>query len=447
MNKPASSARTNSSLHTRRLAATPRGTPSQANFFVNRARNAEVWDIEGHRYIDFGGGVGVLNTGHSHPKIVAAVQAQVTEFSHTCYTVVPYEGYVALAERINALAPISGPKKTAFFTTGAEAVENAIKVARAHTGRSAIVAFGGAFHGRTLLGMALTGKMTPYKNGFGPFPPEIFHVPFPSHGVTPQESLSAIHRLFATTVEASRVAAIIVEPVQGEGGFNVAPVSWLRDLRALCDSYGILLIIDEVQAGFGRTGRWFAIEHSGVEADLITMAKSLAGGYPLSGLTGKAAIMDAAEPGGLGGTYAGNPIAIAAAHAVLDIVIDEKLLDRADELGRRLIRRLEGLRSAVPAIADVRGLGSMVAVEFRKPEHGPTAFDSDFAKRVQTMAWERGLILLLCGTGASAIRFLYPLTIENHTFGEALDILAQCIREAADEGDPARGLTTQMQAA
>lgn len=432
-----SSALTNSSLHARRLAATPRGAPAQANFFVDRARNAELWDIEGRRYIDFGGGVGVLNTGHSHPKVIAAVQAQVAAFSHTCYTVVPYESYVSLAERINALAPISGPKKTAFFTTGAEAVENAIKVARAHTGRSAIVAFGGAFHGRTLLGMALTGKMTPYKNGFGPFPPEIFHIPFPSHGVSPEDSISAIHRLFATTLEASRVAAIIVEPVQGEGGFNVAPASWLRDLRALCDSYGILLIVDEVQAGFGRTGRWFAVEHSRIDADLITMAKSLAGGYPLSGLTGKAAIMDAAEPGGLGGTYAGSPVAIAAAHAVLDVISEEDLLRRSEELGQRLTRRLEDLRSTVPALAEVRGLGSMIAAEFRKPGQGPTAFDSDFAKRVQMLAWQRGLILLLCGAGASAIRFLYPLTIEDRTFDEALDILTACIREVAAGSRPA----------
>jgi 4-aminobutyrate aminotransferase len=340
--------KSNRLLHQRRTAATPRGAPAQADFFVSHARNAELWDVEGRRFIDFGGGVGVLNTGHSHPRIVAAGQAQVADFSHTCYGVVPYESYVALAERLNALTPISGPKKTAFFTTGAEAVENAVKVARAHTRRSAVIAFCGGFHGRTLLGMALTGKMNPYKNGFGPFPPEMFHVPFPSHGLSVEESLRSIQRLFAGTVEPSRVAAIIIEPVQGEGGFNVAPPALLSGLRELCDRHGILLIVDEVQAGFGRTGRWFAVEHSRVVPDLVTVAKSLAGGYPLSGLIGKAEVMDSAEPGGLGGTYAGSPVAIAAAHAVIDVIEQECLLARADTLGERLMHRLQSLRAEVP---------------------------------------------------------------------------------------------------
>ncbi|WP_454732822.1 MULTISPECIES: 4-aminobutyrate--2-oxoglutarate transaminase [Cupriavidus] len=422
---------TNQSLHARRLAATPRGAPAQADFFVRRARNAELWDVEDRRYIDFGGGVGVLNTGHAHPRVTAAVQAQVEAFSHTCYSVVPYESYVGLAERLNALAPIGGEKKTAFFTTGAEAVENAVKVARAHTGRAAVIAFTGGFHGRTLLGMGLTGKMHPYKAGFGPFPGDIFHAPFPSHGVSVAESLEGVEQLFRTVVEPSRVAALIVEPVQGEGGFNVAPPALMQGLRSLCDQHGIVLIADEVQAGFGRTGRWFATEHSGVEPDLITVAKSLAGGYPLSGLIGKAAIMDAAEPGGLGGTYAGSPVAIAAAHAVLDVIADEQLLARADALGGRLVSRLEALRGEVPAIADVRGQGSMVAVEFGVPGEGPRAFDPALARRVQSLAWQKGLILLMCGPGPSAIRFLYPLTVEDRVFDEALDILMDCIREAA----------------
>lgn len=422
---------TNQSLQERRIAATPRGAPAHANFFVSRARNAELWDVAGRRFIDFAGGVGVLNTGHVNPKVTAAVQAQAEAFSHTCYSVVPYESYVDLAERLNGLAPIRCAKKTAFFTTGAEAVENAIKVARAHTGRSGVIAFAGGFHGRTMLGMALTGKMNPYKIGFGPFPPEVFHVPFPSHGVSVEESLRSIEQLFKTSIEPSRVAAIIVEPVQGEGGFNVAPDELLVRLRELCDRHDIVLIADEVQAGFGRTGRWFAIEHSGVEPDLITVAKSLAGGYPLSGLIGKADIMDAAEPGGLGGTYAGSPIGIAAARAVIDVIEQERLLARADELGARLVRRLEGLRSEVPQIADVRGRGSMIAVEFCTPGKGPVSYDPVFAKRVQTLALERGLILLTCGGGASAIRFLYPLTIEDRTFDEALGILVSCIRETS----------------
>ncbi|CAG2143338.1 4-aminobutyrate--2-oxoglutarate transaminase [Cupriavidus numazuensis] len=421
----------NAALHARRLAATPRGTPALADFFVSRARNAELWDVHGRRFIDFAGGVGVLNTGHVHPEVTRAAQRQIETFSHTCYSIVPYEGYVRLAERLNALAPIRGAKKTAFFTTGAEAVENAVKVARAHTGRSGVIAFTGGFHGRTMLGMALTGKIAPYKIGFGPFPPEIFHVPFPSHGVSVEQALAALDQLFKCSIEPSRVAAIIVEPVQGEGGFNVAPDALMRQLRQTCDQHGIVLIADEVQAGFGRTGRWFSVEHSGVEPDLITVAKSLAGGYPLSGLIGKAAIMDKAEPGGLGGTYAGNPVSIAAALAVIDVIERDGLLARADALGARLVSRLEALQREIPAIAEVRGRGSMIAAEFCTPGAGPTAFEAAYAKRVQQLAMARGLILLLCGPGGSAIRFLYPLTIEDSTFYEALDILDTCIREAA----------------
>lgn len=419
------------SLHARRLAATPRGTPALADFFVSRARNAELWDTNGRRFIDFAGGVGALNTGHVNPDVARAAQRQIEAFSHTCYSIVPYEDYVRLAERLNALAPIRGSKKTAFFTTGAEAVENAIKVARAHTGRSGVIAFTGGFHGRTMLGMALTGKVVPYKVGFGPFPPEVFHVPFPSHGVSVEQAMAGLDRLFRSSIEPSRVAAIIVEPVQGEGGFNVAPDELMRMLRQTCDQQGIVLIADEVQAGFGRTGRWFSVEHSGVEPDLITVAKSLAGGYPLSGLIGKAAIMDTAEPGGLGGTYAGNPVSIAAAHAVIDVIERDGLLARADALGARLFSRLQAMRGDIPAMADIRGRGSMVAAEFCTPGAGPLAFDAAFARRVQQLAMERGLILLLCGPGASAIRFLYPLTIEDSTFDEALDILDTCIREAA----------------
>ena len=419
---------TNTSLSKRRLAVTPRGAPTLANFFVARARNSELWDVEGRRYIDFAGGVGVLNTGHLHPRISEAVKTQIESFSHTCYTVAPYENYVAVAEKLTSLAPIPGAKKAIFLTTGVEAVENAIKIARSATGRSGVIAFTSGFHGRTMFGMALTGKMTPYKLGFGPFPPEIFHVPFPSHGVSAAQSLDAIDQLFATSVEPHRVAALIVEPVQGEGGFNVAPTEFLMALRKLCDAHGIVLIADEIQAGFGRTGKWFAIEHSGVEPDLITLAKSLAGGYPLSAVVGKAKLMDAPEPGGLGGTYAGSPVGLAAARAVIGVIENEGLLDRSYELGGRLATVLRELQRENPKIIDVRGLGSMIAAEFGTLGKRGLVLDGATAKAVQHEAMERGLILLTCGVASSAICFLYPLTIEDSVFAEAMEILTESFR-------------------
>ena len=325
----------NASLQRRKEAATPRGVGVMAPFFVARAENSELWDVEGRRYIDFAGGIAVLNTGHRHPKVIAAVKAQLDAFTHSAYQVVPYEGYVALAERLNQLAPGAFPKKTTFFSTGAEAIENAVKIARAATGRSGVIAFSGAFHGRTMMGMALTGKVVPYKVGFGPFPPEIFHVPFPTalHGVSVEDSLRAIQLLFKADVDPKRVAAILIEPVQGEGGFYVAPPELMRGLRRLCDEHGILLIADEIQTGFARTGKWFAMEHYDVAPDLMTAAKSLAGGFPLSAVTGRAEVMDAPAPGGLGGTYAGNPMSIAAALAVLDVIEQEGLVQRAQQLG------------------------------------------------------------------------------------------------------------------
>lgn len=421
---------TNADLHQRRLAATPRGVAVFADFFASRARNAELWDVQERRFIDFAGGIGVLNTGHLHPKVTAAVRAQLECFSHTCYQVVPYEGYVTLAEKLNEIAPIDGAAKTAFFSTGAEAVENAIKVARAATGRSAVIAFSGAFHGRTMMGMALTGKVAPYKLGFGPFPAEIFHVPFPSPGTSVDDSLAAIEALFKSDIDPARVAAIILEPVQGEGGFHVAPAELLRRLRALCDQHGILLIADEIQSGFGRTGRWFAVEHSGVCPDLITVAKSLAGGYPLSALIGKAAVMDGAAPGGLGGTYAGNPLALAASHAVIEVMHEEKLLERSAALGARLVAHLDALRQRVPQLAGVRGLGSMVAAEFCEDGSAMHRPDAAFAKRVQQAALDSGLILLTCGAGGNVVRFLYPLTIEDAVFAEALAIIERAILSA-----------------
>ncbi|GAB2840029.1 4-aminobutyrate--2-oxoglutarate transaminase [Pseudoduganella ginsengisoli] len=422
----------NADLQQRKEQATPRGVGVMCQFYASRAKNAELWDVEGKRYIDFAAGIAVLNTGHCHPKLVAAVQGQMEKFSHTAYQIVPYESYVQLAERINRLTPGTHAKKTAFFTTGAEAVENAIKIARAATRRSAVIAFTGGFHGRTMMGMALTGKVVPYKVGFGPFPADVYHAPFPCalHGVSIEHSLQALQTLFKADVDPARVAAIILEPVQGEGGFYMAPPAFMRALRALCDQHGILLIADEVQTGFARTGKMFAMEHYDVLPDLMTMAKSLAGGMPLSAVCGRAEIMDAPLPGGLGGTYGGNPVAIASALAVLDVIEDERLLDRAVELGGKLRQRLHSVREAgVPQIAEVRGPGAMVAAEFFRP--GTQTPDVDFTKLVQTRAMEKGLLLLTCGTYGNVIRFLFPLTIEDALMDEALDILEGALRSAA----------------
>lgn len=412
----------------RQREAIPNGIGITCEFYAERAQNAEIWDTDGNRYIDFAAGIAVNNTGHRHPRIVAAIARQLEKFTHTAFQVAPYHAYIELAEKINAIAPGDHAKKTAFFTTGAEAVENAIKIARAATGRSGVIAFSGAFHGRTLLGMALTGKVHPYKAGFGAMPPEIHHAPFPNalHGVSTEDALAGVEFLFKNTIDPSRVAAMIVEPVQGEGGFNVAPFEFLRALRELCDRHGILLIADEVQTGFARTGRMFAVEHAGVVPDLMTMAKSLAGGMPLSAVCGKAEIMDAAPVGGLGGTYAGNPLALASAHAVLEIIESESLVERANTVGERLRGTLESLRGVVPEIADIRGLGAMVAVEFQKP--GSNEPDAEFARTVQRKAMESGLILLTCGTYGNVIRFLFPLTIEDAVLDEGLHILAKAIR-------------------
>ena len=409
---------TNAAWHARRQAATPRGVGVFGDFFIQKAKNAEFWDIEGRRFIDFAGGIAVLNTGHVHPKVQAAIAAQLERFTHSCYQVVPYTEYVALAERINALVPIDGPVKTAFFSTGAEAIENAMKIARSATGRSGVIAFGGAFHGRSMFSVALTGKVQPYKAGFGPFPPEIYHVPFPAEGASLDETKHAMEQLFKCDIEPSRVAAIVFEPVQGEGGFNVIQKEAVRWLRALCDQHGILLVADEVQTGFARTGKMFAMEHFGVSPDLMTMAKSMAGGTTLSAVSGKAAIMDGPAPGGLGGTYAGNPLAIAASLAVLDVMAEERLPERAQKLGGQLVAHLKNLRGTYQRIGDVRGLGAMVACEFIDPATG--APDADITKHVQMAALKRGLLLLTCGVYGNVIRFLFPLTIEDSVFAEGL---------------------------
>jgi len=419
----------NTELVNRRNAAVPRGVASATPIFVEKAENSEVWDVEGRRYLDFAAGIAVCNTGHRHPKIMAAAAKQNEAFVHTAFQVVPYEHYVSLAERLNQLAPIKNAK-TIFMTTGAEAVENAIKIARYHTKRSAIVSFIGAFHGRSLLTMGLTGKVVPYKAGFGPFPAEIYHVPFPieHHDVSIADSLHALEKLFKADVEPEQVAAIIIEPVQGEGGFYIAPKEFLQALRTLCDKHGILLICDEVQSGFARTGKLFACEYSEIEPDLMTIAKSLAGGFPLSGVIGKAEIMDSPEPGGLGGTYGGSPIGCAAAHAVLDVIEEEQLCDRSIQIGKRMIERIQQMKqnTACAPIGDVRGLGAMVAFEL-VTDRDSNAPDPDRTKALTAKALEHGMIPLSCGIFANTIRLLAPLTIPEEQLEEGLDILEQSL--------------------
>lgn len=417
----------NNELQQRRLAATPRGIGVMCGFYADKAENATLWDVEGNEVIDFAAGIAVLNTGHRHPKVVAAVEKQLQAFTHTAYQIVPYESYVSLAERINERAPVEGPAKTAFFSTGAEAVENAVKIARAYTKRPGVITFGGGFHGRTYMTMALTGKVAPYKIGFGPFPGSIFHAQFPNelHGVSTADAMKSLDRIFKADIAADQVAAILLEPVQGEGGFNIAPDDFMQALRKLCDTHGILLITDEVQSGFARTGKLFAVEYYSVKPDLITMAKSLAGGLPLSAVAGRAEVMDAPAPGGLGGTYAGNPLAVAAAHAVLDVIEEENLCERANHLGKHLVEVLTKAKADCPYIADIRAQGSMVAVEFNDPQTGEPS--AAFTKQVQDKALAAGLLLLSCGVYGNVIRFLYPLTIPEVQFRKALDIIHQSL--------------------
>ncbi|MBP8271558.1 MAG: 4-aminobutyrate--2-oxoglutarate transaminase [Sphaerotilus sp.] len=427
---------TNAALMARRRAALPTGLGQAHEVFVDRAENAEVWDVEGRRLIDFAGGIAVLNTGHRHPAVIEAVKAQLDRATHTCFQVLAYESYVELAERLNAMAPGNFPKKSFFMTTGAEAVENAVKVARAYTKRSAVIAFGGGFHGRTMMGMALTGKVAPYKVGFGPFPAEVYHAKFPCalHGVSVADAMASIEALFKYDVEVSRVAAIIIEPVQGEGGFYVAPIEFVQALRALCDQHGILLIADEVQTGAGRTGTWLTCDQwftqAGVAPDIITMAKSLAGGFPLSAITGRAEVMDAAAVGGLGGTYAGSPIACAAALAVIETFEQENLLARSRDVGERLMNGLRAIAERHAVVGDVRGLGAMVAIELFKDGdvHQP---DADRTRRVVAEALRRGLVLLSCGVYANVVRILVPLTAADALLDEGMAILSECFDATA----------------
>jgi 4-aminobutyrate aminotransferase/(S)-3-amino-2-methylpropionate transaminase len=415
----------NAALMARRRAAVARGVGQAHEIFVERALNAELWDVEGRRYIDFAGGIAVLNTGHCHPAVVAAVKEQLDRYTHTCFQVLAYEPYVELAERLNALAPGKFEKKTLFLSTGAEAVENAVKIARAYTRRSGVVAFTSGYHGRTLMTLGLTGKVAPYKSGFGPFPGEVFHALFPNplHGVSVDDALASVETILKNDIEAERVAAFILEPVQGEGGFYVAPPEFVTGLKRIADRHGILLIADEVQSGAGRCGTWFASEQWPVAPDLITTAKSLAGGFPIAGVVGRTDVMDAPAPGGLGGTYAGSPIGCAAALAVLKVFEDEQLLQRSRDIGEALVAGLKRIASHVPAIVDVRGLGAMLAIELAK--HGDAAQpDAELTKRVVAEAARRGLILLSCGSHGNVIRILVPLTAPDTLIAEGLQVLA-----------------------
>ena len=421
---------TNAEMMKRREAAVPRGIGHLHRVFADRAENGEVWDVEGRRHVDFAAGIAVLNTGHRHPRVMAAIARQMERFTHTCFNVAPYDVYVELAERLNALVPGPSPKKTMLVSTGAEAIENAIKIARAHTGRGGVISFQGGFHGRTLLSAGLTGKVDPYKRGFGPFPPEIFHARFPNalHGVSVEDALASLDGIFRSDIEAARVAAIVVEPVQGEGGFNIAPPRFLQALRALCDTHGIVLIVDEIQTGFARTGRLFASEYADIEPDLMTLAKALGGGMPIAAVTGRAEIMEAPAPGGLGGTYAGNPLACAAALAVLDVIAEDGLCARAAALGSHFVQRLEALARRQRCIVDVRGLGAMVAMELAEDgDVGRPA--AALTRALVTRAGEHGLLLLSCGTHGNVIRFLPALTMTPALADEGFAILEACLDE------------------
>jgi 4-aminobutyrate aminotransferase/(S)-3-amino-2-methylpropionate transaminase len=398
---------------------------------IQEGRGATITDVDGNTFLDFTGGVGCLNVGHSHPRVVEAAQEQLTRFSHTDFTIVPYEVYVTLAERLLALAPFRGHAKAAFFNAGTEAVENAIKFARSYTKRPAVIVFEGGFHGRTLLSMTMTSKTHPYKAGLGPYAPEVYRVPFAQdyRGPDTRTALAALERAFTTQVASEQVAAIVIEPVQGEGGFVVAPRDFMTGIRRICDEHGIVMVVDEVQTGFGRTGRMFAIEHYGIEPDLITIAKSIAGGLPLSGVLGKAPIMDAPDDSAIGGTYVGNPVAQAAALAVLDVFEEESLLERAQQLGERMRERMVSWQERFDHIGDVRGLGAMLAIEFVRDRDSKAPYP-ELATAVVEAAAERGLLLLKSGIYSNCIRVLTPLVLTDPELDEALAVWEEALEHA-----------------
>ncbi|MFH8134924.1 4-aminobutyrate--2-oxoglutarate transaminase [Pantoea osteomyelitidis] len=421
----------NSLLLDAREQNVPRGVVTAHPLVIERARGSEVWDVEGNRYLDFVGGIGVLNVGHNHPAVVNAVTRQLGLVTHACFQVAAYPGYIELAQRLNQLVGCGEPFKSVFFTSGAEAVENAVKIARAHTQRPGIIAFDGAFHGRTLLGCTLTGMSQPYKQNFGPFPADIYRLPFPNayHGVSEADCLKALDQLFAVQILPERVAAIIIEPVQGDGGFLPAGASFMQALRLITEQHGILLILDEVQTGFGRTGKMFAFQHLDIVPDLVTVAKSLGGGLPISGVVGKAAIMDAPLPGGLGGTYGGNALACAAALAVLDLLENENLLARANQLGEQMNARLHQLAEKYACIGEVRGLGFMQAVEIIDFETGQP--DAALTQKILDFACQEGLLLIKCGVQRNTVRFLAPLVTTDSQLEEALHIFDIALARAS----------------
>lgn len=416
---------TNEALLGRRQSAVARGVNQAHPIFAARARNDRIWDVDGKEYIDFTSGIAVLNTGHLHPHVVEAVQQQLGRFVHTCFAVLPYESYVAVCERINALAPGDGINKTALFSTGSEAVESAIKIARAHTKRSGVIAFTGAYHGRTLMTLALTGRVAPYASGMGLMPGHVYRALYPDalSNVDVDAALGSIERIFRSDAAPEDIAAIIFEPVQGEGGIQVAPRGFVLKLRELCDRHGIVLIADEVQSGAGRTGTFFAVEQMGATPDLVVFGKSVAGGLPLAGVTGHAGLMDAVGPGGLGGTYAGNPLACAAALAVLDVMEREQILVRARQVGEITRAALLAMQKRYPLIADVRGLGALIGVELRTADEQPAA---DLTRELVTLAREQGLLLLAGGMHGNVLRMLAPLTVEMATLEAGLGILERC---------------------
>ncbi|MED5494000.1 4-aminobutyrate--2-oxoglutarate transaminase [Halopseudomonas pachastrellae] len=420
--------KSNESLMQRRQNAVARGVSQIHPIAVQRAENATVWDVEGRQYIDFAGGIAVLNTGHRHPKVMDAVRRQLDQFTHTCFQVLAYEPYIALCERLNEMVPGDFAKKTLLVTTGSEALENAVKIARAATGRAGVIAFTGAYHGRTMMTLSMTGKVAPYAAGMGLMPGGVYRAqyPCPLHGVSDDDAIASIERIFKNDAQPQDIAAIVIEPVQGEGGFYVASPAFMQRLRALCDQHGILLVADEVQTGAGRTGTFFAMEQMGVAADLTTFAKSIAGGFPVAGVCGRAEAVDSIAPGGLGGTYAGSPLACAAALAVMDVFEEENLLARSRTVGEILTTRLSALAADDKRIGDVRGLGAMVACELFTADGAP---DAELTGRIVAAARDKGLILLSCGQYGNVIRILVPLTATDVELNAGMDIIAECFAE------------------
>ena len=427
---------TNQKIETRRDNAVARAIAYTSTFIAKHAENSEIWDVEGKRYIDFCGGIGCQNVGHRHPRVVEAISRQLEDLTHTCFQISPYESYVTLAERLNALAPGDFENKSLFFSAGGEAIENAIKIARYHTGRPALITFTNGYHGRSYMGMALSARMHPFKAGFRPFPSEIYRIPFPDafHGVTLDDTKRAFDTLFRSDARPDDIAAMFFEPVQGEGGYNIAEPGFVSHIRKLCDDHGIVLVADEIQTGIGRTGKMFAMEHYDAVADLTCVGKSIGGGLPLSGIVGKANIVDAVPPGGLGGTFGGNPLACAAALAVLDIMDEQDLLSAGMAIGNRINERLQSLarKNSLDFVGDVRGLGCMNCIEIVKDRNSREP-DGDLTSRIAAIALEKGLVLVTAGPTRNVIRILVPLTASPDLIDEGLDVLEASLDQAAEE--------------